>query len=52
MGMDKWSTQQQAAELCWPKGPLMVTSLRTAVRDRQLAVAVVAGEFFTTRRQG
>lgn len=50
-GMDELLTLPEAAELCWPEGPLTVTSLRTAVRHRQLAVAVVAGKFLTTRRQ-
>ncbi len=50
-GMDELLTLQEAAELCWPEGPLTVTSLRTAVRDRQLAVAMVAGKFLTTKRQ-
>lgn len=41
----------EAAELMFPKGPLTVSSLRTAVRDGKLAVSVIAGKHFTTRRQ-
>jgi hypothetical protein len=33
----------EAAALFWPEGPLTVTSLRTAVRDGQLAIAEIAG---------
>lgn len=39
----------EAAALFFPDGPLTTTSLRTAVRDRQLEVAVIAGKFFTTK---
>lgn len=42
-------TLQEAAALFWPGGaPLGVSSLRTAVRDRKLAVTWVAGKVFTT----
>lgn len=40
----------EAAELFWPKGPLRAASLRTAARDGQLAIAVIAGKFMTTKR--
>jgi hypothetical protein len=49
-GLDEMLTLPEAALLHWPQGPLTVTSLRTAVRDGQLAVAVIAGKHFTTRR--
>jgi hypothetical protein len=49
-GLDELLTIPEAALLHWPQGPLTVTSLRTAIRDGQLAVAVIAGKFFTTRR--
>jgi hypothetical protein len=41
----------EAAALFWPgpDGLLTTTSLRTAVRDRQLEVAVIAGKFFTNK---
>ncbi len=43
-------TLQEAACLFWPQGPLTTKSLRTAVRDGQLAVAIVAGKMFTCPR--
>ena len=49
--LDELMTLTEAAALFWPNGPLTVPSLRTAVRDGQLAVAKVAGKFLTTRRQ-
>jgi len=49
--LDELLTLPEAALLHWPHGPLTVTSLRTAVREGQLAVAVIAGKHFTTRRQ-
>jgi hypothetical protein len=42
-------TLPEAAALFWPDGPLTTTSLRTAVRDRQLEVAIIAGKFLTTK---
>jgi hypothetical protein len=39
----------EAAALMWPNGPLTVSSLRTAVRDGQLQVVVVAGKILTNR---
>jgi hypothetical protein len=53
---DEWQdfellTLPEAAALFWPgpDGLLTTTSLRTAVRDRQLEVAVIAGKFFTNK---
>jgi hypothetical protein len=51
---DEWQdhellTLPEAAALFWPDGPLTTTSLRTAVRDRQLEVAIIAGKFLTTK---
>jgi hypothetical protein len=40
---------QEAAALFWPSGPLTVTSLRTAVRDRTLDVAEIAGKLLTNK---
>lgn len=47
---DELLTLAEAAELFWPKGPLRTASLRTAARDGQLAIAVIAGKFMTTKR--
>lgn len=48
---DELMTLPEAAKLFWPEpdGPLTTTSLRTAVRDRQLEVAIIAGKFLTTK---
>lgn len=51
---DQWSddellTLDEAAHLFWPNGPLTTTSLRTAVRDRQLDVARIAGKILTCK---
>lgn len=46
---DELMTLPEAAALFWPEGPLTTTSLRTAVRDRQLEVAIIAGKFLTTK---
>jgi hypothetical protein len=51
---DQWSddellTLDEAAHLFWPDGPLTTTSLRTAVRDRQLEVARIAGKILTCK---
>ncbi|MCP1558837.1 UNVERIFIED_ORG: hypothetical protein M2438_002927 [Methylobacterium sp. SuP10 SLI 274] len=46
---DELLTLPEAAALLWPDGPLTVSSLRTAVRDGQLQVAVVAGKILTNR---
>jgi len=51
---DQWSDDEllslpEAAALFWPDGPLTTASLRTAHRDGQLAVAVIAGKFLTTK---
>jgi hypothetical protein len=49
-GQDELMSLPEAAALFWPQGPLGVTSLRTAHRNGQLAVAQIAGKFLTTRR--
>lgn len=49
-GEDELMTLPEAAALLWPHGPLTTHSLRVAVRDGTLAVAVVAGRFLTNRR--
>ncbi|MET3694838.1 hypothetical protein [Methylobacterium goesingense] len=46
---DELLTLPEAAALMWPNGPLTVSSLRTAVRDGQLQVVVVAGKILTNR---
>ncbi|MCS3928989.1 hypothetical protein M2175_004020 [Bradyrhizobium elkanii] len=46
---DELMTLAEAAMLMWPNGPLTETSLRTAVRDRRLAISVVAGKFLVTK---
>jgi hypothetical protein len=48
--MDELMTLQEAVDLHWPDGPLTVPTLRTAIRDGQLAVCEIAGKFFLTRR--
>lgn len=47
---DELMSFPEAASLFWPDGPLSVTSLRTAHRNGQLAVAEIAGKFLTTKR--
>ena len=47
---DEPMTLPEAASVFWPDGPLTTKSLRTAVRDGQLAIAVVAGKQFTCPR--
>lgn len=52
---EQWSEDEllslpEAAALLWPAGPLSTKSLRTAERDGQLAVVVIAGKMLTTRR--
>ncbi|WP_271627843.1 hypothetical protein [Bradyrhizobium sp. CCBAU 11445] len=42
-------TLQEAAALFWPSGLLTTTSLRTAVRDRVLDVAEIAGKLLTNK---
>jgi hypothetical protein len=49
-GEDELLTLPETAALFWPDGPLTTHSLRVAVRDGVLAVAVVAGRYMTTRR--
>lgn len=49
-GREEPMTLSEAAFVFWPRGPLTTKSLRTAVRDGQLAVAIVAGKLFTCPR--
>ena len=49
-GPDELLTLPEAAALFWPCGPLSTRSLRTAVRDRQLATVTIAGKMLTTKR--
>ena len=46
---DELMTLTEAAALFWPAGPLSTASLRTAHRNGQLAVAVIARKFLTTK---
>jgi hypothetical protein len=46
---DELMTLGEAAALFWPAGPLSMASLRTAHRNGQLAVAVIARKFLTTK---
>ena len=48
-GMDELLTLPEAVAL-HPFGPYTVTLLRTAIRRSELAVAVIAGKHFTSRR--
>lgn len=41
-------TLPEAAALFWPRGPLTVTSLRTAGHEGSLKVTIVAGKWFVT----
>jgi hypothetical protein len=45
---DDLLTLPEAAALFWPSGPLTVSSLRTAIRDARLEVAVIARKHFVT----
>jgi hypothetical protein len=47
---DELMTLAEAAALFWPQGPLTTTSLRTAVRDRVLDVAEIAGKLLTNKQ--
>ena len=47
---DELLTLPEAAALFWPDGPLTTHSLRVAVRDGALAVAIVAGRHLTNRQ--
>ncbi|WP_145987210.1 hypothetical protein [Bradyrhizobium sp. UASWS1016] len=49
-GMDELMSLAEAVELHWPDGPISVRTLRTAIRDGQLPVCVIATKFFVTRR--
>jgi hypothetical protein len=46
---DELMSLPEAASLFWPDGPLTTTSLRTAVRDGLLDVALIAGKLLTTK---
>jgi hypothetical protein len=48
-GDDELMSLAEAAALFWPHGPLTTTSLRTAVRDRRLDVAEIAGKILTNK---
>jgi hypothetical protein len=48
-GDDELMSLGEAAALFWPDGPLTTTSLRTAVRDRRLDVAEIAGKILTNK---
>lgn len=48
---DELLTLSEAAELMWPAGPIVTSSLRTAARQGQLGIAVIAGKFFTTKKE-
>jgi hypothetical protein len=39
----------EAVALLWPRGPVTVSSLRTAISSGELACARIAGRIFTTR---
>jgi hypothetical protein len=51
---DEWSADElmalhEAVALLWPRGPLTVSSLRTAIARGELAFARIAGRIYTTR---
>lgn len=48
--LDELMSLPEAVRLFWPDGPLTVNSLRVAIRDGTLPVAIVAGKHLTTRR--
>lgn len=48
--LDEPMTLAEAAAVFFPDGPLTLSSLRTAVRDGDLAIARVAGKILTTPR--
>ncbi|MCO5091704.1 hypothetical protein [Bosea sp. (in: a-proteobacteria)] len=45
---DELLTLTEAVALFWPRGPLTVTSLRTAGHEGTLEITVVAGKHFVT----
>jgi len=45
---DELMTLVEAVTVFWPKGPLTVSSLRTAIRQGKLRVTVVARRHLTT----
>lgn len=44
---DELLTLAEAAELLWPDGPIVTSTLRTAARQGKLGIAEIAGKFFT-----
>ncbi|WMT76281.1 hypothetical protein [Bradyrhizobium sp. Ash2021] len=51
---DQWSENEllalhEAVALLWPRGPLTVSSLRTAIAKGHLGHARIAGRLYTTR---
>jgi hypothetical protein len=46
---DELLALHEAVALLWPRGPLTVSSLRTAAASGQLACARIAGRLYTTR---
>ncbi|PZQ19264.1 MAG: hypothetical protein DI565_02500 [Ancylobacter novellus] len=48
--MDELLTLEEAVGLMWPTGPLTVSTLRTAIRNKELEVAKIARKHFVTRR--
>ena len=49
-GCDELLTLPEAVALLWPSGPLTVKTLRTAARDGDLRLVVLARKHFVTRR--
>ena len=49
-GQDEIMNLGEAARLHWPDGFVGERFLRTAVREKRLAVSIVAGKWFVTRR--
>lgn len=47
---DEPMTLPEAVAVFWPDGPLTITSLRTAIRNGDLAFRKIAGKVFTTPR--
>lgn len=50
-GDEEILTLGEAAALMWPDGPIVTSTLRTAARQGQLGIAVIAGKFFTNKRE-
>jgi hypothetical protein len=45
---DELLTLTEAAALFWPTGLIKTAGLRTAVREKKLEIAVIAGKHFTS----